>query len=199
MNLSFTLDEEDNILNATIRDSDTGSVMYTLETPKYADGILTTTATRTNQIDGSTRVAFRILWKGGKGLEDATVVLNDRTREEVPIRDIFRVARGGDTFGSIFIEDVEYRWKTKGTGSKVVLVTTKNKTVAESHSKRRSSFFRKARDMGLEISGVVSLAVDVILLTFIFAWKERQKRTKIGGTLNCEEVVPLSPLPGEEY
>ena len=29
--------------------------------------------------------------------------------------------------------------------------------------------------MGLEISGVVFLAVDVILLTFILVWKERQK------------------------
>jgi hypothetical protein len=71
LNLSFTLDDEDDILNATIRDSETGSVMYTLETPKYAGGTLTTTATRTNRTDGSTRVVFRILWKGGKGLEDA--------------------------------------------------------------------------------------------------------------------------------
>ena len=97
LNLSFALDEDDDILNATIRDSDTGSVMYTLKTPKYAGGTLTTTATRTNQIDGLTRIAFRILWKGEKGLEDAEVVLNNRTREGVPIRDVFQVAPGGDT------------------------------------------------------------------------------------------------------
>ena len=146
LNLSFALDEEDDILNATIRDSDTGSVMYTLETPKYAEGILTTTATRTNQIDGSPRVAFRILWKGGKGLDDAYVVLNDRTSEEVSIREVFGTAPGGDTLyvaclskrltparplidtsiffrysGSLFIDGIEYRWKTKGTGSKVVV------------------------------------------------------------------------------
>jgi hypothetical protein len=146
LNLSFALDDEDDILNATIRDSETGSVVYTLETPKYAQGTLTTTATRTNQIDGSTRVAFRILWKGGnlKGLDDANVVLDDKTSEEVPIREVFRTASGGDTLyvpcfcgrcrcgqtfdrhsffrsGSISIEDAEYRWKTRGTGSKVVV------------------------------------------------------------------------------
>lgn len=97
MNLSFALDEEDDILNSTIRDSDSGSVMYTLETPRFAGGVLTTTATRKSQTDGSTRVAFRILWKGGGGLEDAMVVLNDRTSEEVPIREVLRVAPGGDT------------------------------------------------------------------------------------------------------
>jgi hypothetical protein len=34
--------------------------------------------------------------------------------------------------------------------------------------------FRKSRDMGLEISEVVSHAVDILLLTFILVWKERQ-------------------------
>ena len=96
LNLSFALADEDDILNATIRDSDTGSVMYTLKTPKYAEGTLTTTATRTNQIDGSTRTVFRILWKGEKALEDARVVLDNRTSEEVPVREIFRAAPGGD-------------------------------------------------------------------------------------------------------
>ena len=142
LKLSFTLNEEDDILNATIRDSYTGCVMYTLETPKYAKGILTTTATRTNQIDGSTRTVFKILWKGKKGLEDATVVLGNGA-SEMPIRDIFRAAPGSDTLyvqlvhpsagagqtldrrffdsGSIFIEDVEYRWKTKGTGLQAVV------------------------------------------------------------------------------
>jgi len=54
MNLSFTSDEEHDILNATIRDSDTDSVMYMIETPKRAGGTLSTTVTRRNQIDGST-------------------------------------------------------------------------------------------------------------------------------------------------
>ena len=96
LNLSFALDNEDGILNATIRDSNTGSVVYTLETPKYAEGTLTTTATRTNQIDGTTKVVFKIFWKGRNDLEHAKVVLNNRTSEEIPIREIFRVAPGGD-------------------------------------------------------------------------------------------------------
>ena len=96
LNLSFALDDEDDILNATIRDSNTGSIMYTLETPNYAEGILTTTVTRTNQTDGTTRIVFKILWKGGKGLDDGKVVLNNRTSEEISIREIFRDAPGGD-------------------------------------------------------------------------------------------------------
>ena len=95
LNLSFTLVDEDDILNATIRDSNTGFVVYTIETPKYAQGILTTTATRTNQIDGTTKIVFKILWKG-RNLEDAKVVLNNRTSEEIPIREIFRAVPGGD-------------------------------------------------------------------------------------------------------
>jgi len=142
LNLSFALGSEDDILNATIRDSNTGSVVYTLETPKYTEGTLTTTATRTNQIDGTTKVVFKIFWKGRKNLEHAKVVLNNRTSEEIPIREIFRVAPGGDVLyvpclsrrwcgqtsdrrffdsGSMFIEDIEYMWKTKGTGSKIVV------------------------------------------------------------------------------
>ena len=55
-------------------------------------------------------------------------------------------------------------------------------TVAESHSHRRSSIFRKPRDMSLEISEVVSHAVDMVLLTFILVWSERQseKRRAVG-------------------
>ena len=49
-----------------------------------------------------------------------------------------------------------------------------NATVAESQSRKRSSLFRKARDMSLEISEVVSLAMDVVLLTFVLVWSERQ-------------------------
>ena len=51
-------------------------------------------------------------------------------------------------------------------------------TVAESHSHRRSSIFRKPRDMTLEISEVVSHAVDIVLLTFVLVWSERQNERK---------------------
>lgn len=51
-----------------------------------------------------------------------------------------------------------------------------NATVAQSHSRIRSSIFKKPRDMGLEISRVVSDAADVVLLTFIIVWKERQSQ-----------------------
>ena len=103
MNLSFTPNEEDEILNttilnATIRDSDTGSVMYTVETPKYVGGTLTTTATRRNQISGSTRFAFRILWKGMKeSLDGVKVVLDNRTLEEIPVGEVLGSARGSTT------------------------------------------------------------------------------------------------------
>ena len=98
LNLSFALNEEGDILNTTIQDSDAGSPMYTVVTPKYTRGILTTTVTRHNRTDGSTRSAFRILWKGGKGsLEDVKVVLDFRSLEEVPIRDILGKAPGGTT------------------------------------------------------------------------------------------------------
>ena len=98
VNLSFAPDEEDDILNATIRDSDTDSVMYTVDTPKRAGGTMSTTATRRNQVDGSTRPAFRILWKGVKGsLEDVKIVLDFRTLEEVPVRELLGKAPGGTT------------------------------------------------------------------------------------------------------
>ena len=98
--------------------------------------------------------------------------------------------------GSVSIDDVEYRWKSKGTGSKVVVRRRQspiskldsisrppqlvnkdtNATVAQSHSRIRSSIFRKPRDMGLEISEVICHAVDVVLLTFILVWRERQSQ-----------------------
>ena len=99
MNLSFTSNEEDDFLNTTILDSDTGSVMYTVETPRRAAGTLTTTVTRRNQADGSTKMAFRILWKGNKKktLEDAKIVLDFWTLEEVSVRDVLGSAPGSTT------------------------------------------------------------------------------------------------------
>ena len=115
------------------------------------------------------------------------------------------------------IDDVEYRWKTKGTGSKIVvryprkgldpaclifLPQLVNKatgeTVAQSHSRIRSSFFRKPRDMSLEISGAVSHAVDVVLLTFILVWRERQSEKTAGNRAYHDPAAkgPLTPLVG---
>jgi hypothetical protein len=98
MNLSFAPNEEDDILNTTIQDSATGSAMYIVETPKFNEGTLTTTVTRRSQVDGSTRFAFRILWKGERAsLGDVMVVLDDRTLEEVPVRDVLESAPGSTT------------------------------------------------------------------------------------------------------
>ena len=98
MNLSFALNEQDDILNATIRDSDSGSVIYTIETPKYSGGVLASTATRRNQINGSTRFAFRILWKGEMAsLKDIMVVLDNETSEEIPVRELLERAPGSTT------------------------------------------------------------------------------------------------------
>ena len=98
MNLHFELDEEDDILNTTIRDSGTGPVMYIVETPKCAEGTLATTVTKRNQADGSTRFAFRILWRGAKrALEDVSVVLDSLTLEEVPVRQVLESSPGAAT------------------------------------------------------------------------------------------------------
>lgn len=74
----------------------TGSIMYTIETSKSVGGFLTTTATRRNQIDGSTRFAFRIVWVG-TSLGDAMVVLDHNTLEEVPVRQVLEKAPGTTT------------------------------------------------------------------------------------------------------
>ena len=98
INLSFSPDEEDDILNTTIRDSDSGSVIYTIETPKYSGGVLASTATRRNQVNGSTRFAFRILWKGEMtSLKEVAVVLDDKTSEEIPARELLEGAPGSNT------------------------------------------------------------------------------------------------------
>lgn len=95
MNLSFALTEDD-VLNATIRDSVTNSIMYTVETPKYTGDAFTTTVTRRNQIDGSTRFAFRIVWER-MSLEDARVVLDRNILEEVPARQVLESSSGNTT------------------------------------------------------------------------------------------------------
>jgi hypothetical protein len=52
--------------------------------------------------------------------------------------------------------------------------------------------------MGLEISGTVALAADVILLTFIFVWKERQKGGKPGAGMDPWKVSIPGTLVGGE-
>ena len=117
------------------------------------------------------------------------------------------------------IDDAEYRWKSKGMGSKVVVrrrsscspTLTKlnsisrasqlvdkatNATVAQSHSRIRSSIFKKPRDMSLEISQTASHAVDVVLLTFILVWMERKnERAKNSVSLGQDFIDPPPPPP----
>ena len=98
VSLSFTPHEEDDILDTTIRDSETSSVIYIVETPKHAEGALATTVTRRNLVDGSVRFAFKILWKGvRKSLEDVMVVLDSSASEEVPVREVLESAPGSTT------------------------------------------------------------------------------------------------------
>ena len=98
VSLSFTPHEEDDILDTTIRDSETSSVIYIVETPKHAEGALATTVTRRNQVDGSVRFAFKILWKGvRKSLEDVMVVFDSSASEEVPVREVLESAPGSTT------------------------------------------------------------------------------------------------------
>lgn len=95
-NLSFDLNEENDI--TAIRDSDTGSVVYTVKTSGCVGGALATTFARRNQLDGSTRSAFKILWKGGKeSLKDVMIVLEDRTSEEIPAGELLERAQGRNT------------------------------------------------------------------------------------------------------
>jgi hypothetical protein len=74
-----------------------------------------------------------------------------------------------------YVETIHSSQKLDSTSCSPQLVNTDtNVTVAQSRSRIQGSMFRKSRDMGLEISEVVSHAVDVLLLTFILVWKERQ-------------------------
>lgn len=96
-NLSFGLNEDGGVLD-TIRDSDTGSVVYTVESSGCAGGASATAFTRRNQLDGSTRFAFRILWKGGMGsLKEVAIVLDDKTSVEIPVRELLERTHGSNT------------------------------------------------------------------------------------------------------
>lgn len=72
-------------------------------------------------------------------------------------------------------------------------------TAAQSHSRIRSSIFKKPRDMSLEISQALSHAVDVVLLTFILVWTERHnERAKNSVELGYNFANPAAMLPLED-
>lgn len=73
-----------------------------------------------------------------------------------------------------------------------------NNEVARSHSKIRSSFFRKPRDMSLDISETISHAVDTVFLTFVLVWRERKNERTKESIHGVHTVPPLSLLPGED-
>jgi hypothetical protein len=93
MNISFATDD---VLNSTVLESSSGSPIYQLETPKYSRGVLTTTASRRDYLDGSSLPAFQILWVG-KSLENTNLVLDPTTRAKSKARDILPDAQGGAT------------------------------------------------------------------------------------------------------
>lgn len=108
-----------------------------------------------------------------------------------------RVKNGGRSICGCLIS-------TKYSNSRQLVNKDTNAKVAESQSRKRSSLFRKARDMSLEISDAVSLAVDVILLTFVLVWSERQNErsksmtlVRVGGG-DAITGIPLAPLPVDD-
>ncbi|KAF9645610.1 hypothetical protein BDM02DRAFT_489280 [Thelephora ganbajun] len=172
MNLSFTAG--DDVLDCIVFESASGSPIYQLQTPKYSGRVLTTTASR---CDGSSWPAFQILW-AGTSLEHTKLVLDFTTRAKYKARDIFPGAQGGSTYGSITINNVQYKWKAKGTGPKLVLVNNDTKAVVvESHRRitGNGSFLKTKtpRYMNLDIGGEVVEHTELVLLTFILVWKER--------------------------
>jgi len=93
MNVSF---DAADVLNSTVLESSSGSSIYQLETPKYSEGVLTTTASRRDYIDSSLLPVFQILW-AGDSLENRILVVDPATRAESKARDILPSAQGGTT------------------------------------------------------------------------------------------------------
>jgi len=171
MNLSFTSDD---VFDSVIFESASGSPVYQLETPKYSGRVLTTTVSRCH---GSSRPAFKIFW-AGSSLEHAKLELNFATRTKCKARDILPDAQGSSTYGSLTINGVQYKWKSKGTGSKLILVNNDTKAVVvESHRRvtESGSFIKTKtpRCMNLDIADEVVEYTELILLTFLLVWKER--------------------------
>ena len=54
--------------------------------------------------------------------------------------------------------------------------------------------------MSLEISATISHAIDVVLLTFILVWMERQNERSKSYSITHAIItgIPLSPLPVED-
>jgi len=100
----------------------------------------------------------------------------------------------GQAQKSWYVETVLTITRLKKTSTPLQLVNKgTDKTVAEPHSRKRSSIFRKPRDMSFEISESISHAVDVVLLTFILVWKEREReRSKTAPGFGME--VPYGPI-----
>jgi len=48
--------------------------------------------------------------------------------------------------------------------------------------------------MALDIAEVVAYAADIILLTFVLVWRERQKEREKPGFMD----IGLPPLPGDD-
>jgi len=178
MYLVFALNEDKDILNTTIRDEDTGSILYTVDTSKQGGGVLTTTVA-----DGeSTEPVYRILWNGGEGsLDYAQVEMGSGSSGKKPAtetlgRDLMeRVPDRGSTYGLLSFFGKVYEWKR--TGSKVALVADNGRaTVARSHGRGWKTCFKRPHDIGLEVSesDVVRPFLDLILITFILVWTERQ-------------------------
>lgn len=93
MNISFTADD---VLNSVVLESSSSSHIYQLETPKYSGGVLTTTASRRDYVDGSSQPVFQILW-AGTSLENTNLVLDPTTSAKSKARDILPNAQGGAT------------------------------------------------------------------------------------------------------
>ena len=68
-------------------------------------------------------------------------------------------------------------------------------TVAQSHSRRRSGFLTKPRDMSLEVSKAVEGFLDLILVAFILIWTERQnERAKVSLTMGPGNAFGQRPV-----
>jgi len=93
MNISFAADD---VLNSPVLESSSGSPIYQLETPKHSRGVLTTTASRRDYVDGSSSPVFQIIW-AGTSLESTNLVLDPTTRVKSKARDILHNSQGATT------------------------------------------------------------------------------------------------------
>lgn len=98
--------------------------------------------------------------------------------------------------GMFYISPLKKRGELKRCIHDQLVNKDTNEIVARSHARVRNSFFRKPRNMSLEISSKILPAMDIVLLTFILVWWERQtERLKEPLSELCPNVIPLLPLP----